>query len=704
MPIAIDRRGVLLAAATGAVGGIAGLVLGIRRGTNKERWRKRTPPRAQVFAPSIFLAIDTDDTVTVWLTKAELGQGAKTALPMIIGDELEVDWRTMRVEHAIANDNYGNMLTAVSASVSGLYEPLRQAGATAREMLIAAAAQTWGVEPGSCVARSGDVIHSATGRRVRFGAVAARAATLAVPEAPALKPQDEHRLIGTDVDRIDIPDKVTGAAEFGIDVRLAGMVYATVRRCPVFGGKLKSFAEAKVPGVIEVRPIASGIAVVANDTWAAFQGASQLELEWSDGDQTIVSTASIDEALIAAASKPGVVARTDGAGASKIDSAGRVVEATYQLPYLAHAPMEPISCTAQVGDGRCEVWASTQDPSKVQRIAAQMTGLADADVVVRTPLIGGAFGRRVETDEVRDVLELAVALKRPVKVTWTREEDIQHDWYRPCALHRMRAVIDDLGRPTSWHHKNVSPSIVARDPAFTGDIDPVAVEGGQTMPYDIANVCYEYVKVDLPVPLGFWRSVGHSHNAFAVECFIDELASVAGQDPVMYRRMLLGGQRRHLGVLEAAARLADWRKPPPEGRARGVAVHESFGSYVAQIAEVSVTDGRPRVHRVACAIDCGIAVHPKNIEAQIEGGIVFGLTAALRGAITIDRGRVAQSNFHDYPALRFSEMPEVRVHIVKTNWFPGGVGEVGVPPIAPAVANAIFAATQQRIRKLPFGA
>ena len=699
----VDRRTLLASGIAVGAAGAGGLVLGIWYGRRKERWRKRVPPRAQALAPSVYLAVDHDDSVTIWLTKAEVGQGVYTALPTIVAEELDADWSTVRVVQAIANPNYGDQMVATSGSVRDNWMALRKAGATARAMLVRAAAEQWGVPVGECSAGQGSAVHRPTGRRVRYGALAERAATFEVPDDVPLKTPDAFTLVGRPTPRLDTPMKVDGSAVFGIDVRLSNMVYACVARCPYPGGGVSSFETKKalaIEGVVDVRQISRGVAVVATGTWAAIQGTRALEVTWTKSAPADLSTAVIEQTLTKIAAQPGAVARDDGDTMAALSSSSRQVKATYRLPYLAHATMEPINGTADVRDDRVELWAPTQHPAGAQEAAARITGIEPAKIVVNTTFVGGAFGRRVADDFMVEAIELSAALKRPVQVVWTREDDIRHDWYRPASHHEMQAGLDADGWPKAWLHRCVAPSILATDPRFKDPVDPVAVEGAQQNPYGIPALRVEFAKADFNLPIGFWRSVGHSYNAYVVECFLDEVAAAGGKDPVELRRRLLQKQPRHLGVLERAVEQAG---PVKDGQFRGVAVHSSFGSYVAQVADIEMSvEGRPRVRRVVCAVDCGQVVNPNILRAQVEGGIMFGLTAALYGRIDIDSGKVVQSNFHDYPMLRIDEAPDVDVHIVDSREAPGGVGEIAVPPIAPAFANAVFAATGKPVRTLPY--
>ena len=683
----------------------AGLVIGFR-----------IPDRRGVapFAPNAWLRIGTDDSVLVIVDRSEMGQGVTTSLPMLLAEELEADWTKIRFEFAPADKAYINQLfgiqgTGGSSSVRAAWKPLREAGAQARTMLIAAAAQTWAVEPSSCRAEAGAVIHAATNRRLTYGGLAQRAAGLPVPAEVQLKDPKDWRLAGKPTKRLDTRFKVNGTAQFGIDVRVPGMLTAVVARSPVFGGTVRTFdatAAKAIPGVRHVVQISSGVAVVGDGYWPAKQGRDVLKVTWDEGPVAQVSSASISSLFAQRATQDGAVARHDGDAVGALAGAAQRVEAVYEMPFLAHATMEPMNCTAHVRAGAVDIWAPTQNQTGVQMIGGQIGGVPPEKVAVHTTYLGGGFGRRFELDFIIEALETSKAAGAPVKVIWSREDDIQHAQYRPANYHQLRAGLDASGRPVAWTHRIVAPSIMARmfPQMVKNGLDGEAVEGGVGLPYAVPNVHVDYQLTDTGIPVGFWRSVNNSFNAFAVEGFIDELAAAAKQDPYEYRRTLLANAPRDRGVLELAATKAGWGTPLPAGRGRGIAVYKSFESFAAQVAEVSVSPaGDVRVHRVVCAIDCGLHVNPSTIEAQMQGGIVYGLTAALNGAITIENGRVTQSNFHDYRMLRLAEMPVVEVYIVPSNEAPGGVGEPGTPPIAPAVCNAIFAATGKRIRKLPIG-
>lgn len=664
------------------------------------------------FVPNAWIRIDADDTVTLRVASSEMGQGVYTAIPMLLAEELDCDWARINVEMAPADKAYTNpiigmQLTGGSTAVRAFWTPLRQAGATARDLLIRAAAQTWKVKEDECHAENGLVLHKTSTLKASYGALAMKAATLPVPSEVFLKEPGEFRLIGKSTPRLDTPLKVNGSAVFGIDVKLPGLLTAVVARCPVFGGKPKKFDATKakdVPGVRQVLSIHSGIAVVADSFWAAQQARNALVVEWDEGAQAKLDSAAIRKQLELALKKKGVNARNDGDVAKAFKDATKRIEAVYEVPYLAHACMEPMNCTALVKKDSCELWVPTQNQTAAQFVASQITGLSLEKVKVNTTFLGGGFGRRSEQDFVAEAVQLAMATGTPVKLIWTREDDMQHDYYRPATLNRLSAALDKDGSPVAWRHEIAGGSIFSRvfPNAIKNGIDNTSVEGAANMPYAIPNLQVTWVMENGAVPVGFWRSVGSSQNAYVTECFLDELAAAAGKDPYEFRRALLTKHPRHLGVLELAAQKAGWGSPLPAGRARGIAVAEAFGSYCAQVAEVSVESGQVRVHRVVCAIDCGQVVNPDTVIAQMESGIVYGLTAALKGEITIKSGRVEQGNFHDYPLLRIDELPEIEVHIVKSSENPGGVGEPGTPPIAPAVANAVFAATGKPVRKLPY--
>jgi isoquinoline 1-oxidoreductase beta subunit len=665
--------------------------------------------------PNAFLRIAPDGTVTVVLSHAEMGQGMWTGLVMLLAEELDLDWSKLQVEHApvaavYAHPFFGIQMTGGSTSIASEFDRYRQVGALARTLLVQAAAQKWGVPVADCRAVKGEVIAGA--HRASYGELAAAAAALPRPATVTLKPRSSWTVIGTPHKRLDSRAKVTGQAGFGMDVHFPGLHTALVARSPYFGGKVKRVDGApalKVPGVRAVVQVPSGVAVVADNFWAAKLGRAALDVEWDPGDGGAIDTTELARSYRALAGQPGAVkAKAAGDVAAAMKTAAHVVEAEYDLPYLAHAPMEPLNCTVRITAGKCEIWTGTQLQTVDQGTAAEITGLKPEQVEIHTQFLGGGFGRRATptSDFVREAVQVAKAANLPVKTVWTREDDIHGGYYRPQFFHKVKVGLDAKGAPVAWQHMLVGQSFLIGTP-FEGmvknGVDPTAVEGVFDSAYltDVPNHLVEHHAPKSPVTTLWWRSVGHSHTGFVMETMIDELAKAAGQDPLAYRRVRLAKHARHLGALELAAVKAGWGTPPPRGRFRGLAVHESFNSYVAQVVEVSVDAGRIRVHRVVCAIDCGTAVNPAGVAAQLESAVVFGLSAALHGEITFREGRVQQSNFHDYPPLRLHEMPVVEVHIVPSTEKPSGVGEPGVPPIAPAVANAVFAATGKRLRRLP---
>jgi len=616
------------------------------------------------------------------------------------------------------------MSTGGSTAIRTSWDPLRKAGATAREMLISAAAATWNVDRSTCHAEQGVVIHTPTKRQLPYGKLAARAARLPVPTDAPLKDPKDFRLLGTRAPRLDTPAKVDGSAVFGIDVTVPEMLIASIERCPVFGGMLKRYDGAKAEALPGVRAVvalepspwtgrggawaagcAAGVAVVADTYWHAVQGRRALEIEWDEGEAATLGSDGIRAEFARLAEQAGVEARKTGDAEAALAAATQRVEAVYEVPFLHHATMEPMNCTAHVRANGCDVWAPTQNQTRAQEVAAELTGLSKDRVRVHTTFLGGGFGRRLEPDFVAEAVRVSQAVGAPVKVIWSREDDVQHGFYRPATYNKFTAGLDAAGAPVAWSHRIVAPPILLKFGPLDKGIDRTLIDGAANLPYAIPNVLVDQVAVDLlPVPRGFWRSVGISQNAFVTECFFDEVAVAAKQDPLELRRGLLHDKPRHLRTLELAAQKAGWGSPLPSGHGRGIAIAEWAPTVCAQVAEVSVgADGSVRVHRVVCAVDCGPTVNVGQIEAQLQGGIVYGLTAALYGEITIERGRVKQSNFTDYPMMHINEMPVVEVHVVPSDDKQGGIGEPSVGPIAPAVCNAIFAATGKRVRKLPIG-
>lgn len=662
---------------------------------------------ASTFSPNAWLKIASDGVVTITVDEMEMGQGVMTSVPMIVAEELGADWASVHVEYGTTDPSGWprRISTGGSTTIRAGWTPLRQAGAAAREMLLSAASERWGAPRAECRADGGRVIHDASGRELAFGDLVEAAAALPVPDDPPLKDPADFRIVGTSVPRVDTPGKVDGSARFGMDVQLPGMLVAVVARSPVFGGTVRSFdatAAEGMPGVRQVVQIDSGVAVVAADTWSAMKARDSLEVVWDEGAGGSLDTHRIEVDLAELGEGRGAVAREEGDPEGALATAARRVEAVYTLPYLAHACMEPMNCTAHVGPDGAELWVPTQGLSASQATAAEITGLPPSSVVVHAMLMGGGFGRRSSTDFVRDAVQVSKAVGAPVKVVWTREDDMRGGHYRPASYHRFQGALDESGRPTVWTHRVAAQSILSRFGPLRNGVDEDAVGGAAELPYAIPNLRVEYREAKFGIPIWWWRSVGHSHNGYVTECFVDELAAAAGADPLEFRRRLLRGHPRHLGVMELAAEKAGWGGALPEGHAHGLAVHESFGTFVAYVAEVSVApDGAPRVHRVVAAVDCGRTINPNTVDAQIQSSIAYGLSAALYGRITVEGGRVQQSNFDDYPVVRMTEMPRVDVHRVESAEEPGGMGEAGLPPLAAAVVNGIFGAAGARVRSLP---
>ncbi len=696
-----------------AVGG--GLLVGFRLGAPETAMAAEggddSTDAAGVFQPNAWVEMHPDGRTMLTISGSEMGQGAMTVIPMMIAEELDLPWGAFDTRFAPADEAYSNpalgaQVTGGSATVRGFYSTLREVGAATREMLMQAAANRWGVPISELRTEPGVVLHVATGRQAEYKTLVGDAAGLEPPENVFTKDRADFRIIGKPMKRLDSPQKVNGQAEFGMDVRPGNVLMASVERCPVFGGKLKSVETGKArksANVEDVIELDHGVAVLARDWWSADQARKKLWIEWDEGELADLDDEGIDAQFREGVKKDARPARTEGRGAGALGSEENTLSATYRVPYLAHTTMEPMNATASVTDTGVTVWVPTQAPGSVQQVAAEIAGVSPEQVTVHTTFLGGGFGRRFETDFVREAVTLSKQAGRPVKVIYSRPDDVQHDFYRPAAYNELSATLGDDGMPVTWVHRIAGPSIWSRvAPGMVKDgIDPAAVEGAADHPYQIDNIAVSYANIDPGIPVGFWRSVGHSQNAYIVESFLDELARRAEIDPVEYRRRLLKADSRHIGVLERAAQMAGWGGDLPEGQAQGVALAESFGSYCAEVAQVSIENGKPRVHKVFCAIDCGIAVNPAGVERQIHSSIAYGLTAALSGQITIKNGRVQQQNFHNYPALSIDQMPEVEVSIVDSGQPPGGVGEPGLPPLAPAVVNALAVLTGKPVRSLP---
>jgi isoquinoline 1-oxidoreductase subunit beta len=669
------------------------------------------------FAPNAFIRIGSNGDIVLTMPYVEMGQGAYTSIPMLIAEELEVSLKQVRLEHAPPDEKlYANPLLGVQATgnsnaMRGAWKPLREAGATARVMLVTAAANRWGVDPLLCRAQDGEVIHSSTGRRLRYGELASDAAKIALPNDVVLKSPEHFKIIGTSAKRLDAPSKVNGTALYGIDARPPGVKVATLAQSPTFGGRVKSLddtAAKAIKGVRQIVRLDDAVAVVADHMGAAKKGLAALKIEWDDGPHARLATEQIAAELERATLRPGAVAQNVGDADTALAGAATKVEATYQVPFLAHAAMEPMNCTVHLRKDECEIWIGSQAVTRVQSMAAEAAGLPPEKVIVHNHLLGGGFGRRLEADGAVRAVQVAKHVEGPIKLVWTREEDIQHDMYRPYWFDRITAGLDHQGRPVAWKNRFAGSSVIARyiPPGFKDGLDPDSTEGAIDLVYDLPNFHVEYVRVEPPgITTAFWRSVGPSHNVFVTESFIDELAAAAKQDPLAYRRALLDKSPRAKAVLDLAASKAGWGKAMPKGTGRGVSLQFAFGSYLAQVAEVEVSkEGSIRVRRVVCAVDCGTVVNPDTVQAQIQSGIIFGTTAALYGEITLKNGRVEQGNFDTYQMLRMNETPDIEVHIVKSAEPPGGMGETGTSAIVPAIANAIYAATGKRLRKMPVDA
>jgi isoquinoline 1-oxidoreductase beta subunit len=693
-----SRRGFLQVGASAAAGLLVGFYIPERSTLSAQNAAADTRLNA-------WIHIAPDDTVTFMIHKVEMGQGTVTSISQLIAEELHCDWGKFRTEFPGIDKDLGFQGVVGSQSIRTSWDPVRKASATAREMLVQAAAQSWGVNKSECRAEGGYVINGSNNAKLSYGKLAGAAAKLPVPANVTLTDPAQFRLIGKSLKRLDTPNKVTGRTQFGIDMRRPGMMYAAIARSPVFGGKVASYDATKAkafPGVKNVVQVSRGVAVVADNTWSAIQGTRLLDIKWNEGQYANQSSAAISKLFADKAQKPGVEVSKSGDAVSALAGAPKKVEAVYEAPFLAHATMEPMNCTAHVTADRCDVWASTQMQTLAQGAAAQASGLPAEKVFIHSQFMGGGFGRRGMTDFVTEAVEVSKAINAPVKLTWSREDDMHHDNYRPAAYSKFAAGLDAQGWPVAWTNRIVSPSITNSNgqPPANG-IDRTSTEGSHDMGYGIPNKLVDYHWTEVGVPVTYWRAVGYTQNTFFVESFMDEVAAAGGKDPVEMRRRLLAQNPRLLGVLDLAAQKSDWGKPLPAGRFRGIAVVNNVGSYTAQVAEVSVTQGKVKVHRVVAAVDCGHVVNPAIVEQQMRSAIIYGLTAALKGQITIEKGRVQQNNFNQYDMLRIDEAPVVEVHLVSSTQNPGGIGEAGVPAIAPAVCNAIFAATGKRIRQLP---
>jgi CO/xanthine dehydrogenase Mo-binding subunit len=703
----LSRREFVAGGIAAGVGLVVGFYLPHSKGSQNESQK-------DAFSPNAYLRITPNNKVTIVVARSEMGQGVRTALPMILAEELEADWKQIEIEQAGASTLFGDQTTGGSASIRTTWDPMRKAGAAAREMLITAAASTWGVPRSTCAAENGGIRHATTNRRLNYGDLVATAAKLPIPTDVPLKQSKDYKIVGQRLPRVDSSSKVKGEAIFGIDHHVPGMKFAVLSRCPTIGGKLSSFDDKeskKISGVSYIGKINdSAVAVVAESVWSAMEGRRVLNVAWEDGPNKDLNSAEIAASLKQAASKKGASLYAAG---DLTKSSGRHVSAEYELPLMAHAPMEPGNCTAHFQNSQCELWAPTQVPQDCRDSVAAAVGLLPDQVKVNVTLMGGGFGRRLEHDYAVESALVSKAIGAPVKVIWTREDDMRFSQYRPASLHQMSAAIDGSGYPAALTHRMISPSISGQKGQPTpGNVDPdLPDEAGPV--YGLPNYVIEYVMSETPVPLGWMRSVYALQAAFALESFIDELAVAAGKDPLQYRLHLLEKDQdltyfsttwhtaRMRGVLQLAAEKSGWTKALPAGQFRGIACFGCFASYMAEVVEISMENDRPRVHRVVAAVDCGQIINPSILEQQIQGGIVYALGNALRAKITIEKGRVVQGNFDDYSPLRMSETPTVEVYAVPGNDVPTGIGEPSVPPLAPALCNAIYAATRKRIRALP---
>ncbi|HEU0150153.1 MAG TPA: xanthine dehydrogenase family protein molybdopterin-binding subunit, partial [Bradyrhizobium sp.] len=665
------------------------------------------------FAPNAFIRIDADGRTTLVMPQVEMGQGVYTSIAMILAEELDADMARVALAHAPPDDKlYGNPMFGIQAtgnsnSIRAWWMPLRKAAAGARAMLVQAASAQWQVEPASCTTSNSTVLHQSSGRRLGYGELIEAARGQTPPNDVPLKQPKDFVYIGKPLKRLDTPDKVNGKAVYGIDAMLPGMKFATVAACPVFGGKVGKVDDAaalKVQGVRQIVVLDDMVAVVGDHMWAAKKGLDALKIDWDEGPHAGISSEDVWRDLRGASEKDGVVAKTTG-DVNKALTAGERIEASYELPLLAHATMEPINCTVHLKPDSCEIWTGTQVMTRVQSEVAKTAGLSPDKVIVNNHLLGGGFGRKLEPDMAVAAVRIAKQVDAPLKVVWTREQDIQHDVYRPAYRDTIAATLSSDGKVSAWKYKVAGSSVMARwfPPAFQNGIDIDAVDCAVDMPYDIPNFEVAYVRAEpLSVPTGFWRGVGPNNNVFAIECFMDELARKAGRDPVEFRRAMLGKNPRIRAVLDLAAEKSGWGQPLPARVGRGVCVQPAFASFIATVVEAEVDDmGEVHLRRVTSVVDTGIAVNPDTVMAQIEGGLVFSLTAALYGEITIAKGRVQQSNFNDYRMLRIDQMPKIEVHVVKSGEAPGGIGEAGVVAGAPALRNAIYAATGVALRRLP---
>lgn len=658
----------------------------------------------KIFSPSVYLKISSDNVVTVIFHRSEMGQGVKTSLPMLIAEELEVDWNKIVIEQADADKKYGSQSTGGSWSIRSTWEPFRKAGATAREMLITAAANKWNVPRESCYAENGFVINKSNGKKYSYGDLVEDASKLPVPENVKLKDPKEYKIIGKRIHRVDTPDKIYGKAKFGIDIVIPGIYYAAMSRCPAFGGKVKSFDATKakaLPGVIDVVKISNGVAVIADSTYNAFNGRDALVIDWDLGPNAKTSSEDIHNEMMKHIKSEGGEFENRG-DINSILKDEKQIEAIYEVPFLAHAPMEPMNCVAKYENGKAELWAPTQNAQNAQSEVAKALGLSEDDVTVHITLMGGGFGRRLVSDFAVEAAEISKVSGKPVKHTWTRSEDMKGGYYRPPSMHVLKGSVTKDGKPFKFSHHVIAPSITQMRFNKNLTVEKSEIkEGTINLEYQIPNLRITGTLIPTHVPISWWRAVYNTQNPFAVESFIDEMAFAAGKDPYLFRKEMLPSDSRLTNVMNIAAEKSGWGKKLPAGKGMGIAISTGYGSYCAQVAEVTVTGNKLKIDKYTAVIDCGIVVNPDSVEAQLEGAIAFALSAALKGEITINNGGTVQSNFDDYPILTYDEMPIVEAHYVMNDYAVGGVGEVGMAACPPALCNAIFAATGKRIRKLP---
>ena len=698
----MDRREFIKISSTAGSGLILGFYL-----PNKLQGKSL---ESKIFQPNAWINVQPDNYVKIMVGKSEMGQGVITSLPMIIAEEMDLDWSKVIVEKAPADrSKYGSQMTGGSNSISSSFMKLRKAGATAREMLVTAASEYWGVPENECTTNSSKVFHEKTNKKISYGELATKAGQQLIPKNPSLKNSKNFSIIGKNMSRKDTLPKINGTAEFALDIKLDGMVYATVVHSPIFGGKVISFEKNSldgINGILDIFEIESGIAIVGNNTWTVLKAARKIKINWSEGEAKGVNTDQITEELMKASKKQGGVVRKEGNVKRALKSSKNILEAIYQSPFQAHATMEPMSCTISVEETKCQIWVGTQNPNGALKTVSKLTGLKKEQIEVNVTYLGGGFGRRSSNDFVKESVEIANIVKKPIKLTWSREEDMQNDYYRPASLHVMKGAFDQKKNLTVWKHRITAPSILFSQLVtipfpFKEKLDLISTEGAKHIPYQIPNMQVDYQMTKTDIPLGFWRSVYSSQNAFANECFMDELAEKAGKDPINFRLELLPENSRDASVIELVADRSGWKSFSNGPIYQGFSSHKSFGTWVAQVARVSVENNQIKVHEVHCAVDCGLVINPNIVKTQISSAIIYGLSATLKSKITIDDGKVVESNFDDFDVIRMDETPKIKVYLVDSDKPPKGVGEPGLPPIAPAVTNAVYAATGKRFRQLP---